>query len=144
MSFGPAAGSAGGFASIAADDPCPCGSGDRYDGCCRPLLRGDPAPTAESLMRSRYVAFVVGDARHLAATWHPRTRPDDLTLDPAQRWTGLEIVDVEGGAEGDDEGAVEFRAYFRHGRDHGELHERSRFVRRAARWTYIDGAIHRF
>ena len=144
MSFGPAAGSAGGFVSVAADDPCPCGSGDPYHGCCGPLLRGEPAPTAESLMRSRYVAFVVGDARYLAATWHPRTRPDDLTLDPAQRWTGLEIVDVEAGGEGDGEGAVEFRARFRHGRDHGELHERSRFVRRAARWTYVDGAIRRF
>ncbi|WP_127819415.1 YchJ family protein [Microbacterium sp. CPCC 204701] len=141
MSFGPAAGSAGGFASPAADDRCPCGSGDRYDACCRPLLRREPAPTAERLMRSRYTAFVVGDARHLCATWHPRTRPHDLVLDPAQRWTGLEIIDVVAGAEGDDEGCVEFRARWRHGRDQGELHERSRFVRRAGRWTYVDGTV---
>ena len=141
MSFGPA-GSTGGFPLIAADDPCPCGSGDRFDGCCRPLLRGGAAPTAERLMRSRYTAFVVGDARHLTATWHPRTRPDDLGLDPAQRWTGLDIVDVEAGAEGDEEGAVEFRARWRHGRYRGELHERSRFVRRAGRWVYQDGTVH--
>ena len=142
MSFGPAAGPAGGFASVAADDPCPCGSGDRFDGCCRPLLRGDPAPTAERLMRSRYTAFVVGDVRHLTGTWHPRTRPDDLALDPAQRWTGLDIVDVEAGAEDDEAGAVEFRARWSHGRDRGELHERSRFVRRAGRWMYADGTVH--
>lgn len=142
MSFGPSAGMAAGFASVAADEACPCGSGDRFDGCCRPLLHGDPVPTAERLMRSRYTAFVVGDARHLSATWHPRTRPDDLALDPAQQWTGLEILDVEAGAEGDDEGAVEFRARFRHGREHGELHERSRFVRRGGRWVYVDGMVH--
>ncbi len=92
-------------------------------------------------MRSRYTAFVVGDARHLASTWHPRTRPAELALDPAQHWTGLEIVHVEAGAEGDDEGTVEFRARWRHGRDRGELHERSRFVRRAGRWVYLDGAV---
>lgn len=142
MSFGPAAGPAGGFASVAADDPCPCGSGERFGGCCRPLLRGEPAPTAERLMRSRYTAFVVGDARHLSATWHPRTRPHDLPLDSAQRWTGLEILDVVAGAEGDEEGSVEFRARWRHGSDRGELHERSRFVRRAGRWMYVDGTVH--
>ena len=142
MSFGPAAGPAGGFASVAADDPCPCGSGDRFGGCCRPLLRGDAAPTAERLMRSRYTAFVVGDARHLSATWHPKTRPRDVVLEPAQRWAGLEILDVVAGGEGDEEGSVEFRARWRHGRDRGELHERSRFARRAGRWVYVEGTVH--
>ena len=140
MSFGPA-GTTGGFASIAPDDPCPCGSGDRFDGCYRPLLRGGPAPTAELLMRSRYTAFVVGDTRHLVATWHPRTRPDDLTLDPAQRWIGLEIIDAVGGGQGDEDGVVEFRARWRHGRHQGELHERSWFVRRGGRWVYLDGTV---
>lgn len=141
MSFGPA-GSTGEFALIAAGDPCPCGSGERFGGCCGPLLEGGAAPTAETLMRSRYTAFVVGDARHLVATWHPRTRPDDLTLDPAQRWMGLEIVDAAGGGEGDEEGVVEFRARWRQGRHEGELHERSRFGRRAGRWMYVDGTVH--
>lgn len=92
-------------------------------------------------MRSRYSAFVVGDVRHLLTTWHPRTRPEDLVLDAAQRWAGLEILHVEQGTEGDDEGVVEFRARWRRGRHHGELRERSRFVRRAARWTYLDGTV---
>ncbi len=143
MSFGAAASnaSAGGFARVADDDPCPCGSGDRFGGCCAPALRGTPAPTAERLMRSRYTAFVVGDERYLAETWHPGTRPDDLTLDPAQRWAGLEIVDVEAGADGDARGEVEFRASWRWGRDRGVLHERSRFVRQSGRWWYLDGRI---
>ena len=46
-------------------------------------------------MRSRYTAFVVGDARYLEETWHPGTRPDELDLSPSLRWTGLEIVDVD-------------------------------------------------
>ncbi|KAF2416644.1 YchJ family metal-binding protein [Microbacterium sp. B35-30] len=126
---------------MAGRGPCPCGSGDRFDGCCAPALQGTPPPTAEALMRSRYTAFVVGDERHLAATWHPGTRPEDLSLDPAQRWTGLDVVAVEGGGEDDARGVVEFHAAWRHGRDQGVLHERSRFLRRSGRWWYVDGEI---
>ena len=42
---------------------CPCGLGDDYDACCGRLHAGAPAPTAEALMRARYSAFAVGDAR---------------------------------------------------------------------------------
>ena len=92
-------------------------------------------------MRSRYTAFVVGDARYLAETWHPGTRPDDLDLDPAQRWRSLEVVAVEGGGPDDLRGTVEFRASWRHGNERGVLHERSRFVRQSGRWWYVDGNV---
>lgn len=111
--------------------PCPCGTGTSYDACCAPLLANrEQAATPEQLMRSRYTAYVLGDADHLFRTWHPRTRPDDTTPDPTTRWTGLEIV----AAEGD---TVEFVARW----DGGQLHERSRFERRADRWFYVDGDV---
>ena len=131
-------------------DSCPCGRRDRrgavlaYAGCCGRYLDDfahTPAPDAETLMRSRYTAFVVGDARYLEETWHPRTRPDGLTLDATQRWTGLQIVDVEAGGEGDTRGVVEFRAAWRHGRERGVLAERSRFVRQSGHWWYLDGEV---
>ena len=43
-------------------------------------------------MRSRYAAYAVGDVDHVFRTWHPRTRPDDLSPDPALTWTGLEVL----------------------------------------------------
>ena len=89
-------------------------------------------------MRSRYTAFVVGDARHLVETWHPGTRPGDLALDPLRRWRGLEILEVDDGEPGS-RGMVHFRARWRRGGDHGELTERSRFVRQSGRWWYLDG-----
>jgi SEC-C motif domain protein len=128
------------FPQIRDADPCPCGSGGAYGGCCAPAHRGEPAATPEALMRSRYTAFVCGDAAYLRDTWHPGTRPDDIELDPALRWRGLEIVATEGGAD-DRRGIVEFRASWRErGRD-GTLHERSRFVRQSARWWYLDGDV---
>lgn len=116
--------------------PCPCGVALPYDGCCGPLHRGEvTAGTAEALMRSRYSAFVRGDAAYLLASWHPSTRPARLDLDPRARWQGLEVLEAIGGVF-DAEGVVEFRA--RHAR--GVQHERSRFRRENGRWYYLDGA----
>ena len=92
-------------------------------------------------MRSRYTAFVVGDRRYLVETWHPGTRPADLDLDADQRWTGLEIVATKAGGGSDTRGTVEFRAGWRHGRERGVLHERSRFVKQSGRWWYLDGDL---
>jgi SEC-C motif-containing protein len=97
------------------------------------------ARTAEQLMRSRYAAYARGDAAYLLATWHPRTRPDSLDLDPVPEWGRLEVLERQGGSEGDQHGMVEFRAHFRHDNRSGQLHERSRFSRRGGRWVYVDG-----
>jgi SEC-C motif domain protein len=84
-------------------------------------------------MRSRYSAFVRGDA-YLLASWHPSTRPARLELDPRVRWEGLDVLEASGGVF-DTHGTVEFRA--RHAG--GVQHERSRFRREGGRWYYVDG-----
>ena len=89
-------------------------------------------------MRSRYTAFAVGDAGHLARSWHPRTRPDDIVVDDGTEWTALVIEDA---SEDGDAATVTFRAAWRHGRERGELRERSRFARRGGRWVYVDGDV---
>ncbi len=86
-------------------------------------------------MRSRYCAFVRRDAGHLLRTWHPRTRPARLDLDPGMRWTGLEVLDTTGGSAFHTSGTVTFRASYRG----GSLHERSRFERVDGAWMYVDG-----
>src|SRR5688572_28400782 len=91
--------------------PCPCGTGLPLAECCGRLHDGTaPAATAEQLMRSRYSTFVLGDPGYLLATWHATTRPRMLELDPAVRWTGLDVLATTGGAMFDAEGTVEFRA----------------------------------
>ena len=120
---------------------CPCGKPLRLPQCCgRYLEHFDeaPAPDAESLMRSRYSAFVVLDKDYLLATWHPEKRPASLELVPATKWLGLEVrgrkVSDETHAE------VEFVARCREpGGRAVRLHERSRFVRDNGRWFYLDG-----
>ena len=56
-------------------------------------MQARPAPTAESLMRSRYSAFAVRDAGYLLRTWHRSARPRNLGFDPALRWTRLAVLE---------------------------------------------------
>ncbi|OBJ15574.1 YchJ family protein [Mycobacterium colombiense] len=121
------------------NEPCPCGSDNSYRACCGPLHEGrSQARTAEQLMRSRYSAFAYGDADYLFRTWHPRTRPADVTVDPGITWTGLQVIDTLAGGAADDSGEVEFMARYESAGRAGSLHERSRFERRAGRWFYLD------
>jgi SEC-C motif-containing protein len=115
---------------------CLCGLPEAYESCCGRFLSGAAAaPTAEALMRSRYSAFVRRDAGYLLRTWHPRTRPERLELDPRMRWTGLEVLGTTGGSAFHSTGTVTFRASYRG----GALHERSRFERVDGAWVYVDG-----
>ncbi|RZU33645.1 YchJ family protein [Blastococcus saxobsidens] len=116
---------------------CPCGTGLPYDDCCGPRHDGAAAATAEQLMRARYSAFAVGDPAYLLATWHSTTRPASLELDPAVRWTGLDVLRTAGGGLLEREGTVEFRAHWRTSEGTGDQHEVSRFVREDGAWRYL-------
>ena len=123
--------------------PCPCGRTTAkgqtlsLEACCGPYHAGQAAPDAESLMRSRYSAFVRGDVPYLLATWHASQRPATLELDKAAQWLGLEIKQHQ--VTGPDTAEVAFVARFRLAGKAVRQHERSRFVREEGRWYYVDG-----
>lgn len=122
---------------------CPCGRHQSYENCCQPLHLGQrQAGDAETLMRSRYSAFVKHDIDYLIRTLHPGQRRDDnrKTLQHTcqnTRWLGLQIlgaVNVQHHAE------VEFVAFYED-EPLGQLHERSRFICNDGHWQYIDGTF---
>jgi SEC-C motif domain protein len=130
--------------------PCPCGRlGPRrqplaYADCCGRWHAAAPpgaVPDAETLMRSRYSAYVLGLRDYLLATWHPSTRPAQLDADdPGLKWLGLEVRRHV--VHGADHASVEFVARSKLGGRAHRLHETSRFVREAGgRWLYLDGAF---
>lgn len=135
-------------------DSCPCGRRDRhgavltYAGCCGRYLDDfahTPAPDAETLMRSRYTAFVRERADYLLATWHPAHRPEHLDFEPGAKWLGLEVRAHL--ARDADHAEVEFVARQRSRSGAAtRLAERSRFVREVGeggllRWYYLDGVM---
>ncbi|MDW5444734.1 YchJ family protein [Polaromonas sp. SM01] len=132
--------------------PCPCG---RLGPSKKPLALAHccgrfiddfaktPAPDAESLMRSRYTAFVLERADYLLATWHASQRPAQIEFDPGVKWLGLDVrqhrlVDAT-------HAEVEFVARQKSpGSPALRLHELSRFLKEregegTGRWYYVDG-----
>jgi SEC-C motif-containing protein len=136
--------------------PCPCGKPLTLPQCCGRYLvdfDGTPAPDAESLMRSRYCAFVLLNKDYLLSTWHPEHRPTGLQLDPATKWLGLDVrarkqidathAEVEFVARCRSTGPSTLRQAQgeRNSGRAGRLHERSRFVKENGRWYYLDGEM---
>ncbi len=85
------------------------------------------------------MASAVGDLAYLRRSWAVVTCPAEIRHDPTRRWAGLEIVATERGRQLDASGVVEFRASFEDHNGAGLVCERSRFVREAGRWVYVDG-----
>ena len=133
-------------AAAAQPADCPCGREDgrgralSFEACCGPYLNGTAAaPDAESLIRSRYSAFVQKRADYLLATWHPAHRPARIDFEPGAKWLGLEVrMHHDTGA---DTAEVEFVARHRTGGRAVRLHERSQFERLAQGWVYVHGEI---
>jgi SEC-C motif domain protein len=121
---------------------CPCNPQKSFEECCGPYLDGKTVPpTAETLMRSRYSAYVNKDHGYLFRTWHTSSQPSEESLNMPEdfSWTGLEILHTEAGEEGDESGTVEFKARYRTSTMVNSLHEKSSFVREEGQWYYVDG-----
>ncbi len=125
---------------------CPCGSKKDYAECCAPLHRGARrATTAVELMRARYSAFVRQEIDFVLDTAAPEGDREERR-EHIERWSrestwhGLEIIDTEAGGESDDEGVVEFIAFYDDpDGDEVEHHERAFFRREEGEWIFVDG-----
>ncbi|MDX8404894.1 MAG: YchJ family protein [Mariprofundus sp.] len=112
-------------------EPCPCGSGNAFQRCCKPIIDGAFAPAAEAVMRSRYSAYVRGHWDYLRTSWHPQTRPASVSPTSTD-WLGLTIISSTSDS-------VEFIAGFREKGKLMALHETSRFAQVDGHWRYLDG-----
>jgi SEC-C motif-containing protein len=117
---------------------CPCGSNVSFSACCNVFLTGERKPiSAESLMRSRYSAYVVHAIPYLLQTTHVSVRnfyrkKELEEWSKNSNWLKLEIISSQ--AE-----TVEFKAYFTAGGEEVEVHhEIASFVFENGRWYYVD------
>ena len=124
---------------------CPCGSGSPYTECCEQIISGgQPANTAEQLMRARYSAYVFALMDFIFESTHPDHRHDydhAGTKEWAETagWQGLEIIDTKMGGEDDSVGEVEFIARFIEKGNSREHHEAGQFKRKDGRWYFTEG-----
>jgi SEC-C motif domain protein len=122
---------------------CPCGSGKLFNICCQPYINMErPAPTAETLMRSRFSAFAIGNVEYLLFTRHSSTKMfdsrDDLQKSlESTEWCSLQVLSAN---QTDQTGEVEFVAFYREANNgYGQIHERSQFKQEGDQWFYVDG-----
>ncbi len=122
---------------------CPCGTKKDYLQCCGQFIeQGRLALTAETLMRSRYSAYVVADEAYLLRSWHESTRPAQLALDgDTIDWVKLEVLAKNQGSPLDIHGTVEFIAHYQLQNKQRKIHEVSRFVKQNKQWFYVDGVL---
>ena len=122
---------------------CPCGSGIALDDCCGKWHQGQPAPSAERLMRSRYSAYTLSLIDYLVATTLPAQqaaldRDSMRAWSLGSTWLGLE---VEGSELIDTHAFVTFTARWHDGDGEHRHRERSAFVLQAGRWYFIDPTV---
>lgn len=118
---------------------CYCDTGLSFDDCCGLYLKNNQkAPTALSLMRSRFSAYVIKDADYLLATTHSSERKyyskeDILNWATTNEWLRLEIISFT-------ETTVAFKAYFLDEKKQPQIHyEFSTFKQENGTWYYVDG-----
>jgi len=120
---------------------CPCGTQKRYLECCGAYLEDKALPpTPETLMRSRYTAFVEKKADYLNKT---------MTIPPFEKkaiekgkgeWLGLEVIQAYPHSTNSNIGYVEFIA--KHTQPNNKvatIHELSEFHFIVDRWYYVSG-----
>ncbi|MBQ9451887.1 MAG: SEC-C domain-containing protein [Desulfovibrio sp.] len=129
-------------------DLCPCGSGRLQEDCCIPYITGNAWPAdAQTLMRSRYTAYVLQRYQWLVESTHPEYR-ENISVDTISEtardvhWLGLDIrsvaQDVPAGEKGERFDVVEFYAYYELD-GLRQLGERSFFQRKDGKVYYVDG-----
>ena len=124
---------------------CPCQSEQLFEECCGPFLSGENRPaTAEKLMRSRYTAYTLKNMDYIYNTHDPKTRGEvdmEANREWAENvtWKGLEIIGVAGGGAKDQEGHVEFKAYYNEDGEEYQHHELGEFIKRQGHWYFHEG-----
>ena len=133
---------------------CPCRVLDskklNFDDCCAPFLKGaKKATTAESMMRSRYSAYVVKNIEYIDQTQINEknevfNKEEALKWAESSEWQGLEIKRTQKGEANDDTGVVEFIAHYKDKASGTELrhHETSLFQKHNGDWKFKEGNIH--
>jgi SEC-C motif-containing protein len=78
---------------IGRNDVCLCGSGSKFKKCCRAVIDSG-ASSPEALVRARFVAPLVGEARFLSRSLHPEATQASATADEEPA-TSFELLSVE-------------------------------------------------
>lgn len=120
---------------------CYCGTLEAFKDCCQKFLNQSELPqTPLELMRSRYSAYVLANAKYILDTTHPSNRHFHskkaiLKWAKENSWKKLEVVQAK-------DNFVTFKAYFTDNENQDQVHfEHSYFEFLAGKWYYVSGSF---
>lgn len=129
-------------------DLCPCGSGKTYSECCEPIIKNtSKAPTAESLMRARYSAYVKHEIDFIINSCEKGEKIAEIDRKATEDWSvkstwhGLKILSTQKGTPADDEGIVEFECVYTQKGIRETHHEIAGFRKVDGEWLYSEGML---
>jgi SEC-C motif domain protein len=119
---------------IGRNDTCLCGSGAKFKKCCRAVFDAG-ATSPEALVRARFVAPLVGEARFLAKSLHPEAVQSSATAeeDPPS------VFELIGCKTKDDVANVEVALYATKGAQ--ARRERHTVKRVKGRWLFATAEV---
>ncbi|MGB2079303.1 MAG: YchJ family protein [Vibrio sp.] len=123
---------------------CPCGQGQPYANCCQPIHQNpQQAAKPHQLMQARYSAHVLGLVDFIIHTYHPSLQaqldPQEILESTQCEWQALHIIHQSRVIQ--NQGFVEFKAFFKDDDQELCMHEKSRFVFENNQWFYVDGEM---
>ncbi|MBP9615561.1 MAG: SEC-C domain-containing protein [Aliarcobacter sp.] len=132
------------------NNPCPCGSLQKYKKCCKVFHDKIKLPkTALELMKSRFTAFSVQNADYIIFTTHKDNpdftndikswKADILDFSQNTNFEKLEILDFSEEDAEDTESFVTFKATLKQYNNDISFTEKSRFLKENGKWLYVDG-----
>ena len=129
--------------------PCPCGSGKKYKKCCGIFHNGSDPKTALELMKSRYSAFCVNDAKYIIKTTHKENSDfsDDIEIwkksilefSKNTNFEALSIISFDTITQ--NEAYVTFHAKLSTDSNDISFTEKSKFLKEDNIWKYHSGEI---
>lgn len=133
---------------LSVNQPCPCGSHQKYKKCCKVFHNGAWPSNALQLMKSRYSAFVAHQYAYIIKTTHPSNQDYTPNIDMWKEdiaqfchqssFKKLEILEF---LDGQNEAYVTFKATIYQGDHDSSFVEKSKFLKVQNHWLYHSGVF---
>ncbi len=132
---------------IKPNQPCPCGSGDKFKKCCDLFLSGKAIDNAERLLRARYAALVDFNVKFLWESLHPMSpRKLNDTWNKFEREQHViknlnyrELIILDGNVSKNDQATIVYYVRVFDGEQDLSYLEEAQFKLFENKWYYFDG-----
>ncbi len=125
--------------NMSINNKCPCGSGIKYKKCCKLYHDGKIPNNALILMKSRYSAYALKNAKYIQKS---SLNQDDLeSIQEFSKKTSFQNLKIIEFIDGNEKAYVTFKATLFNANKDTSFTEKSTFFKKNNKWFYVDGEL---